>query len=231
MDGTRRYLVNRDAGNEVLGPWFLVLGPSLGPWSVPGPGSRSAHQGPLDGPSTKYQGPGTYRGPGTRSVEVQESQPLNLEVVRVVAGQVGADAHQHDHGSGADETARDELLPDERAGGIDVLADVGAQRHDAPVDGEPPRGVVAIGGRDDGRARPEGRQPPGGAAAARDRDERLRIAAIGERHRRLAERLRMILVQRVARSARRVIGGTGLGVADDGVERVHGPRGVPADGG
>src|SRR5437773_1028036 len=127
MDGTRRCLVSRDVkATSLVCSWSVVFGP------------RTKDQGPLDGPSTKNQGP------GTRSVEVQESQALNLQVVGVEAGQVGADAHQHRHGSGADETARDELLPDERAGGIDVLADFRAQRDNAPVDGEPPRGVVAI---------------------------------------------------------------------------------------
>ena len=81
-----------------------------------------------------------------RSVDVdgaRHHEPLDFQVVGVGARQIGIDADEHDRRAGGDEPARDELLADQRAGRVHVLADVGADRHDAPVERQPPRGVVA----------------------------------------------------------------------------------------
>ena len=52
----------------------------------------------------------------------------------------------------------------------------------------------------------------------------------GEHHRRLAERLRVVVRPgRRQRDAERPIGGVALGFADDGVERLHRARGKGAD--
>ena len=119
--------------------------------------------------------------------------------------------------------------PIERSRRIDVLADVGAHRHHTPVQRQPPRHIVAIGRGEDWRKRTQRRQPPRRAAAAGDGHDGLRIAAIGEHHRRLTERLRVVV------RAGRVHGrGTAdrrgaFGFANDGVERLHRARGEGAD--
>ena len=102
---------------------------------------------------------------------------------------------KHDCAPGGDEPALDELRADARAGRVEVVADRHAQRHHAPVERQPARGLVAFGRRDDRRARAQRRQAPRRAAAARDRDDGLRVAAIGQRDRRLAERLGVIVVR------------------------------------
>src|SRR6185503_14296093 len=81
-----------------------------------------------------------------RTGGITGSQALDLQVVGVVAGEVGADAHENRRGAGRDEAALDELYSEPRAGRVEVVADFRTERHDAPVEGQSARGLLALGG-------------------------------------------------------------------------------------
>ena len=102
-----------------------------------------------------------------------------------------------------DEAAFDQLRADARAGLVEIVADRHADRHHAPVERQPPRGVLTFGGGDDRRPRPQRGEAARSGAAARDRDDRLRGSVIGQRDRRFAQRLGVIVVAPIggARSA------------------------------
>src|SRR6476660_9203413 len=114
------------------------------------------------------------------------SQAFELQVVRIVAGEIGVDADQDDGSTGRYEAAGDQLLADQATGRVDVLADVGADRDDAPINRQLARGLVAIGGREDRRAWAQRREAARGATATGDGDDRVGVAAVGKRDGRLA---------------------------------------------
>ena len=168
---------------------------------------------PAQQPATPWRGRGARRRPRGRTSARRRrwscsgrraSEPLNLEVVGVgVASRSGLMLTNTTAAPAPRARAPRAARP------ISVPADPrvspmsSADGHHAPVQGEPARRVVAIGGRENRRARAERRQPPRRAAAARDGHDGLGVAAVGERDRRLAERLRMV-VARVVSSAQRI---------------------------
>ena len=129
------------------------------------------------------------------------SQALNFEEIRVGSRHVVMNAHDT---TGAPDDTRPRATSCRPISEVVASTAVASSAHTgdhAPVERQAPRTVGAVGGRENRRAGPQRRQAPRGFAAARDRDDRLRVAALGQGDGRLAERLRVIVVAR--RKARR----------------------------
>ena len=113
--------------------------------------------------------------------------------------------------------------------GVGLIAQVGADGPHAAIDGEAPRHLGTLRQGENGRARPQRRKAPRGLPAAGNGHNGLGVAAFGERDGRLADRLRMLVLV-PARQDRRRRQRARLGLADDGVECLHGAPGIYTSG-